>query len=356
MAVKNTVLGTALLLAALTTLVVSLAPSAGAEARQARQQACLLIGGDGPADRGFNQSALEGAKAGAKAAGWTAKYVFAPQGSDAVPAIAAFTQESCGLIVPVSFLYTDQTKEAAQQYPNERFAIVDVSYVPPLRNVRGLVFNSAQSSFLAGYLAAGVSKTGVVGTYGGIKIPPVTLFMDGYAKGIARYNKVHGTNVRLLGWDLRKQDGTFVGNFTDTAKGKQIAQALMQQRADVIFGLGGLPDFGAAQAIQSQGRGRVSMIWPNTDGCVAVPKYCNIFLTSVLKGVHVVVAQAVRDAARGRFSGGTYLGTLKNDGVGIAPYHRYASKVPASLKREIRNLDKLISSGKLKITSPSTPK
>jgi len=323
---------------------------------QANQQACLIVGGDGVTDRGFNQSAWEGAQAGAKDVGWRAKYVFAAQGSDAVPVIDAFTKENCGIIVPVSFLYTDQTKEAAASYPNEKFAIVDVSYTPSLKNVRGLVFDSAQSSYLAGYLAAGMSKTGVVGTYGGIKIPPVTLFMDGYARGIARYNKVHKTSVRLLGWDLAKQDGTFVGNFTDTAKGKQITQALMQQRADVIFGLGGLPDFGAAQAIQSQGRGKVSMIWPNTDGCVAVPKYCSIFLTSVLKGVRVVTAQAVRDAARGRFTGGTYLGTLKNKGVGISPYHRYSSKVAPTLKKEVQALSKLIASGKLKVPSASKPK
>jgi len=348
--------GATLALALLAAFVLSIAPGAGAKARVVQQQACLIVGGDGVTDRGFNQSAWEGAKAGAKAVGWRAKYVFAAQGSDAVPMIAAFTRESCGIIVPVSFLYTDQTKEAATQYPSERFAIVDVSYQPKLRNVRGLVFSSAQSSFLAGYLAAGMTKTGIVGTYGGIKIPPVTLFMDGYAKGIAHYNRVKKKNVRLLGWDVGKQDGTFVGNFTDTAKGKQIAQALMQQRADVIFGLGGLPDFGAAQAIQSQGRGRVSMIWPNTDGCVAVPKHCDIFLTSVLKGVHVVVAQAVRDAARGRFSGGTYLGTLKNRGVGIAPYHRFASKVPASLKREVQGISTQISTGKLKVTSASTPR
>jgi basic membrane protein A len=327
----------------------------GAAAGAETQQACLVIGGDGVTDRGFNQSAWEGAQAGAKTVGWTARYVFAPQGSDAVPTIAEFTRESCGIIIPVSFLYTDQTEQAAERYRDEKFAIVDVSYQPPLDNVRGLVFDSAQSSFLAGYLAAGMTQTAVVGTYGGIKIPPVTLFMDGYAKGIEHYNSVHGTDVRLLGWNLEKQDGTFVGNFTDTAKGKQIAQALMQQRADVIFGLGGLPDFGAAQAIESQGAGKVSMIWPNTDGCVAVPKHCDIFLTSVLKGVHVVVEQAVKDAANGEFTGGTYLGTLENDGVGIAPYHEFEDDVPDALKEEIEEIREQIASGELEVSSASKP-
>jgi len=321
----------------------------------AEKQACLVVGGDGVTDRGFNQSAWEGAQAGAEAVGWSAKYVFASQGSDAVPAIAAFTEEPCEIIIPVSFLYTDQTMQAAEQYPDENFAIVDVSYEPPLDNVRGLVFDSAQSSFLAGYLAAGMTETGIVGTYGGIKIPPVTLFMDGYAKGIEHYNETHDTDVQLLGWDVEKQDGTFVGNFTDTAKGKQITQAMMQQRADVIFGLGGLPDFGAAQAIESAGGGKVSMIWPNTDGCEAVPKHCDIFLTSVLKGVQVVVEQAVKDAANGELTGGTYLGTLENDGVGIAPYHEFEDDVPDELKQEVEEIRAQIASGELEVTSASKP-
>jgi basic membrane protein A len=348
---RNRIVLATVLVAAFATACGTSAPAAP----RATQQACLLIGGDGVTDHGFNQSAWEGAQAAAKTVGWTAKYVFAPQDSDALPAIKAFAQQPCGIMIPVSFLYTDQTKQAAAQYPNKKFAIVDVSYQPPIGNVRGLVFNSAQSSFLAGYLAAGMTRTGVVGVYGGLKIPPVTLFMDGYAQGISYYDRVHNKKVRLIGWDLAKQDGTFVGNFTDVAKGKQIAEALMQQNADVIFGLGGSPDFGAAQAISSEGQGRVMMIWPNTDGCVAEATYCSIFLTSVLKDVSVVVQRAVTDAAHGKFTGGTYLGTLQNHGVGIAPYHTFSDKVPSSLQHEISNLTNQISTGKLEVTSASTP-
>lgn len=351
---KKIVVGTALV-AAIVAVVVSIAPGAGARARAVPQQVCLVVGGDGISDHGFNQSAWEGAQSAAKAVGWKAKYVLAPQATDAVPAIAAFTQQNCRLIVPVSFLYTDQTAQAAKSYPNQKFAIVDVSYTPAVKNVRGLVFNSAQSSFLAGYLAAGVTKTGVVGVYAGLKIPPVTLFMDGYAEGIDYYNKVHHNKVKLLGWNRAKQDGTFVGNFTDVAKGKQLAEALMQQNADVIFGLGGSPDFGAAQAITSEGHGKVSMIWPNTDGCVAVPKYCKIFLTSVLKGVSTVVARTVSDVANGRYTGGTFLGTLRNHGVGIAPYHTYSKKVSPALQQELKKITTQISTGKIKAPSASTP-
>jgi basic membrane protein A len=324
--------------------------------RAAGTHACLVVTGSGVADRGFNQSAWEGVKAGAKANHLTPQYVLAAQASDFVPAITAYTKQPCKIIVTTSFLMTDATKTVAAQNPQQQFAITDVSYSPPLPNVRGLVFDTGQDSFLAGYLAAGMSKTKVLGTFGGVKIPPVSLYMDGFADGIAYYNTVHKQSVKLLGWSKEKQEGTFVGNFTDVAKGKQIAQAEMAQGADIIAGFGSNPDFGAAQAIQSEGKGKVLMIWPDTDGCVAVPKYCNIFLTSILKNIEVLVQKSVNDAAHGTLHGGNFIGTLKNHGVGLAPFHRFANKVPAGLKAELDALMKKIEAGTLVVKSPSTPK
>lgn len=317
-------------------------------------KACLLFQGN-VADRGFNQSAWEGAQSGGSEVGLGAQYVAVGQESEQIPAFRAFLEQPCEIIVTVGFTFTDTTKQVATENPDRNFAIVDVSYTPPIPNVRGLVFDEAQSSFLAGYLAAGMSESGVVGVYGGVKIPPVTLFMDGYAQGIDYYNETKGTDVQLLGWDLEKQDGTFVGNFTDASKGKQIAKTMMQQGADVIFGLGAGPDFGAAEAIQSEGNGEVMMIWPNHDGCIAVPKFCDVILTTVEKDVEVVVDQAVKDAGNGTFEGGTYLGTLENRGVGLSPFHEFEDDVPAELKAELDTIREQIISGEIEVTSASLP-
>ena len=73
------------------------------------------------------------------------------------------------------------------------------------------MFNTAEAAYLGGYLAAGMSKTGTVGTFGGIQIPTVTVFMDGFADGVDKYNADNGTDVKLLGWDKAKQDGLFAG-------------------------------------------------------------------------------------------------------------------------------------------------
>ena len=125
----------------------------------------------------------------------------------------------CNIIVTVGFLLSDDTLAAAKKNPDIKFAIVDNNdpkTYPAAKNLKPLVFNTAQSSFLAGYLAAGMTKTKKLGTFGGAKIPTVTIFMDGFSQGVDYYNKQKSADVKVLGWDAAKQDGQFTGDFEDT--------------------------------------------------------------------------------------------------------------------------------------------
>jgi basic membrane protein A len=97
------------------------------------------------------------------------------------------------------------------------------------------------------------------------------------------------------------------------------------------------------------------MEWVDTDGCVSAPQYCKYFITSVTKGIQTAVKNAVVTAAGGTFKGGNYIGTLANGGVGLSPYHDFASKVPSKLQSELATVKADIISGKIKITSPSQP-
>ncbi|MGH2761110.1 MAG: BMP family lipoprotein [Thermoleophilaceae bacterium] len=331
------------------------APGSSGSSGEGGRKACLVVTGSGINDGGFNQSAWEGVQAGAEASGLEAQYVQADQEADYLSATEAFTKQPCRIIVTTSFAMTDATKTVAERTPNKDFAIVDVSYDPPIPNVRGLVFDSGQAAFLGGYLAAGMSESGVVATYGGVKIPPVTLFMDGYVDGVEHYNQEHDADVRVLGWSKDEQEGTFVGNFTDQAKGAQIARGFMDQGADVIFGLGSLPDLGAAAAIQDSGGGNVKMIWPNTDGCEERPAICDILLTSVLKNVAVATQGVVEEAAAGEFESGTYVGTLENEGVGLAPFHEFEDDVPPELAQEVEEVTQQIIDGEIEVRSEATP-
>ena len=247
----------------------------------------------------------------------------------------------------------DATQTAAKTNPSQKFAIVDYNYTPPLKNVDALLFNTVQDGFLGGYLAAGMSKTGKVATFGGQKLPTVTIYMDGFWDGVQYYNQQHHTSVKVLGWSEQTQNGNFTGNFTNQTKGQQLTQTFITEGADIIFPVAGGVGLGAAKAVQAAdnaaGTQKVNMMWVDTDGCVSAAQYCKYFITSVEKGIQTAVKGAVTSAAGGSFKGGNYIGTLANGGVQLAPYHDFASKVPASLQAEIKTIKQAIISGKIKL-------
>jgi len=330
--------------------------SGGSSAATSSFKACLVTDTGGVDDQSFNQSAHQGLIDAQKQAGIQEIYQESKQASDYAPNITAYAQGKCGIIVTVGFLMGDQTQASAKKYPNQKFAIVDYTYDKTMANVKGLIYNTAQAGFLGGYLAAGMSQTGKVATFGGQKLPTVTIYMDGYADGVAYYNQKHNKNVQVLGWNEKTQNGSFTNDFTDQTKGKNVTEQFMQSGADVIFPVAGNVGRGAAAAVQADGKGKVHMLWVDSDGCVQAKQYCSLFISSVVKGVEPSVKQAALDAKDGSFKGGNYVGTLANGGVGLAPYHDFQSKVPAALQTEITQLKADIVAGKITIASPSQPK
>jgi basic membrane protein A len=221
--------------------------------------------------------------------------------------------------------------------------------------VYGLQFNTAQGAFLGGYLAAGMTKSGKVATWGGLNIPPVTIYMDGFWEGVQYYNQKNNKSVQVLGWNEKKQKaGTFSQSFTDQNKGKQISSTFIQQGADIIFPVAGGAGLGAGTAAATTG-GKVSVIWVDTDGCVSVAAQCKYFLSSVTKNLAGSVEEYLTKAATGTFPTGSYIGTLQNGGTGLAPFHDFDSKVPAALKTQLDQVKAGIEDGSIKITSPSQP-
>ena len=128
----------------------------------------------------------------------------------------------------------------------------------------------------------------------------------------------------------------------------------MQQGADIVFPVAGGTGVGSAAAAQDS-NGQLSVIWVDTDGCVSVPQYCKYFLTSVTKNLTGSVQEYATQAATGTFPSGNYIGTLENNGTGLAPFHDFDSKVPADLKTQLDTVKADIISGKINIASPSQP-
>jgi basic membrane protein A and related proteins len=319
--------------------------------------ACMVTDTGGINDKSFNQSAWEGMQEAAAANSQvTIRNIQSiPPNTDYARNIDTFISQKCGIIVTVGFAMGDATQAAAQKNPSQDFAIVDNAYPKVISNIDSLVFNTVQDGFLGGYLAAGMSKTGKVATFGGQEFPTVTIYMDGFYDGVQYYNSKHGTHVQVLGWNEQTQKGTFSGDFTNETKGQTITQTFISEGADIIFPVAGNVGLGAAKAVQqadSQG-GKVNMLWVDTDGCISAAQYCQYFISSVTKGIQSAVKAAVLSAASGSFKGGNYVGDLSNGGVVLSPFHDFSSKVPASLQSELTTIAKGIADGSIQTPTKS---
>jgi basic membrane protein A and related proteins len=334
------------------------ASSGSGAAAAGKTLGCMVTDTGGIDDRSFNASAWAGMQAASKAgSGINVKYLQSTTQADYVPNINTFISQKCNIIVTVGFLMGDATQAAAKAHASQKFAIVDFSYTPPLPNVDALLFNTAQDGFQGGYLAAGMSKTGKVATFGGQKLPTVTIYMDGFYDGVQYYNQKHGTHVQVLGWNEGTQNGSFTGDFTNQTKGQTLTQTFISEGADIIFPVAGNVGLGAAKAVQqadaAAGSQKVNMMWVDVDGCVSAPQYCKYFITSVQKGIVAAVSTAVTGTANGSFKGGNYVGTLANGGVALAPFHDFDSKVSSTLKNELAQVKAGIVDGSIKIATKS---
>jgi basic membrane protein A and related proteins len=301
---------------------------------------CQVTDTGGIDDQSFNMTAWKGAQRAQSELNFEAKYLESQQQTDYERNINAFIEEDCSLIVTVGFLLGDATSAAATANPDQKFAIVDFAYDPTLDNVLGLVFDTDQAAFLAGYMAAGMTQTGKVGTFGGLQIPPVTIFMDGFYWGVQYYNQQKGTNVEVLGWDPAAQTGLFTGNFESTDDGRTLGQTLLGEGADIIMPVAGPVGLGTAEAVKSAGNAWI--VGVDTDWTISAAQYADVVLTSVNKNMDVAVFTAAQSVANNNFAGGVYLGTLENGGVGLGTV---AGVVPAELRAEVEELQKSIISG-----------
>lgn len=320
-------------------------------------KACMVSDAGGFDDKSFNETAYLGLTKAKAELGIETGEIESNSESEFAPNIQAMIDADCDIVVTVGFLLATATEAAAKQNPEVKFAIVDNNSFEGVDNAKGLIFNTAESSFLGGYLAASMSQTGKVGTFGGMKIPTVTIFMDGFAQGVAHYNEVKGKDVQVIGWDAETQDGQFVpGNdpFGNIAGGKNTADTLIAQGADILFPVAGPAGQGGLQSAQASG-GKVNALWVDTDGCVSAPEYCSVLISSVYKGMDVAVFDAIKAAMDGDFSSDEYVGTLDNEGTGLAEFHEFDDKVSDEIKAELEALKEDIVSGAIEITSEAQP-
>jgi basic membrane protein A and related proteins len=189
-----------------------------------------------------------------------------------------------------------------------------------------------------------VTETGVVGTFGGMDIPTVTIFMDGFAQGVDYYNEQNGASVQVLGGDL------FTGGFEANDAARQTAQTLIDQNVDVLLPVGGPIYQSAAAAIRDAGRD-IALIGVDADVYETDPDVADLLLTSIRKGIDVGTQDAIVEAGNGDFDPTPFVGTLENEGVGLAPFHDWEDRVPAELATAIEDIQAQIISGEITVES-----
>lgn len=285
-------------------------------------------------DKSFNQSAWEGVQRAQKELGSEVKFIETTDPKDYAKNIETFANEKYDVIVTVGFGLGEATMAAAKKYPNIKFIGVDQFQAETLPNLAGLIFDEDKAGYLAGALAAQMSKSGTIGQVLGTDVvPPVVKFGKGYEAGA----KAVKPEIKVLTW---YHPGGLAKGFTDPEEGKKQALQMISQGADIIFAAGGQTGNGALLGAAEK---NVMAIGVDTDQYLTLPQAQKILLSSAMKLITPGVFDIVKTVQGDTFKGGNFTGP-----VGLAPYHDLESQVPQAVKDKIKQIDAGLKDGSIK--------
>ena len=316
-------------------------------------------------DKSFNEAAWLGLQDAAKELGATADNIVTKDPKDYQVNMKTFADKGFGIIVTSGFALGNDTTIAAKKYPNVQFIGTDQficvteagapdTATPPtckgdpgklLPNYQGLLYNEAQAGYLAGIVAASISKTGVIGTVGGINtIPPVVSYIQGYKNGAASVNPSIQVLAEYSSTDITKA-------FNDPAKGKAIAQQMIGQKADVLFQVAGLTGQGVLEAACDA---NLYGIGVDVDQYESLPQLGKCLVTSAEKKLRISVKAAVLRAFNKTSKGGNIFNNAASDpiGIGLAPYHDLASVITPETQAKVDAALAAMKAGTLDPCSP----
>ena len=290
-------------------------------------------------DKGYNDLAWVGMQRAAEELGVSVQYLQDPDDGTVGARITQFLNQGVDGIVTTGSTMARATHKAAQANPDMLFAIIDFPDQNP--NDRGLLFDVDDPAFMTGYLAAGMSQSGTVCTYGGQQIPPVLIFMVGFEQGVEYYNDQNDAEVDVLGWHTDPTipvggAGVFAGNFNNQAFGQTIAGEFAERGCDIIFPVAGGVGLGTAEVAAENG---LTVIGVDADQSLSNPDYADVYLTSVIKHIDQAVFETIAQMADGTFEGNkSYIGTLENGGVDLAPFNTFEDQIPQTLKDDLETI------------------
>lgn len=300
----------------------------------------LVLDTGGRNDKGFNQLAYDGAQTAQKLYGIQFSYVTTTSVSDALyyQNLASFARQKYGLVIGVGFLMEPAMYKVSRAFPSVKFALIDGAPTDPKGNtanqpnVANLFFREQESGYLVGYMAGlmekskvGAATHGVIGTMGGIPIPPVNRYIAGYVEGARAADP--GIKIKL----------GYNGDFVNLGKAENIGLGQVAEGADILFAVAGGAGNGYLQAAEKKG---VYGIGVDADQIFLGP----YIMTSAVKKVNMAVLLTIAAVKNGTFKGGDSEFSLKNNATG---YGTVGKMVPASIIAQVKAQAALIASGKI---------
>ncbi len=325
-------------------MMVAAAPSAAAEmyTKDHPLKVVLVVHGT-LGDKSFFDSAAAGLEKAKAELPVTVKVIEAGYDkSKWQPALADATDGDYDVVIAGTFDMTPYVTELAPEYPDKKFIIFDDApdYSKcECSNVLGINYQTSSAGYLAGYAAAKISKSGVIGETIGMDFPTVTDFKVGFDQGA----KAANPNIKIL--------SEVAGTFSDPAKGKEIALAQLGQGADIIFPIAGATGIGGLQAVRDAG-GNVLAVGVDSDQYAIFkptdPAQADVIFTSVEKKVGESLYLALKGTIDGtqKYGMAELLG-LKDGAVGIAKNENYDKLVPADVRAAVDEQEKKIQSGEI---------
>jgi basic membrane protein A len=294
------------------------------------------VGGRG--DKSFNDAAYAGLERAQRDLGIEFTTLETGEGADREAALRQVAAGGSQLVFGVGFLFSDDIRRLAEEFPDVKFACVDYTVqegevLPP--NLVALKFREEEGSYLVGALAGLLSQSKTVGFVGGMEIPLIKKFEAGYRAGVEK--AAPGTRV------IVKYAGTTGSAFKDPTKGKELALSEYQQGADIIFhasGSTGLGVFEAAREMKRLAIGVDSDQWDEAPGVV---------VTSMVKRVDNAVYDCIREVSAGNWSGGVQVFGLAEDGVGWVDDARNRNMIPDHVRAAVDTLEAQIISGAIAV-------
>ena len=259
----------------------------------------LVLSVGGVHDESFNQGAWEGAQKASQELGVDVSYLESNSDADYAPNIETAIDQESDIVVGVGFQVGDAIKEAAKAHPEQQFVTIDSTYEEGLENVRNISFDEQQAGYLTGLIAGKMTKTNVIGWIGGLDIPSCSNFYIGYEKGAKEANP----DIKVM-----KQ---FTNSFTDAAKGRVVAEGMVNENADIIFMASGGGNAGSLEVVRENNIKAIGVDMANN---YLAPQH---IITSALKNVGEGLSLTIKDFVDGNFTSGEVKYDLSNGGVGF---------------------------------------